>query len=61
MSEITKESVERAKRTKHSLSTLAGKLDVWTKFKIFCVKKNISCRDGLRNAIRDYMKNDQIQ
>ena len=57
MSEITKESVERAQKSKHSVATQAGRLDIWTKFKVFCVKQNKSLRDGLREAIREYMKN----
>lgn len=55
---ITAEDIERARKNKHSIMTNVAKLDVWTKFKVHCVQKGISVREGLRNAIREYMKHE---
>lgn len=56
---ITKEDVERALKSKHSVLVNAAKLDVWTKFKLHCVSKGMSLRSGLRDAILEYMKDDK--
>jgi hypothetical protein len=53
---ITKEEYDNAKRLRKSFSVIARSFDLYTEFKIECVKKHISIRRGMDEALRDKLK-----
>ena len=56
---ITEKDLDRARKSKHSILNTASRLDIWTKFKISCLKRGITARTGMNEAIRLWLKENE--
>ena len=54
----TLEEKKRARQARKSLLSAAGTLDIWTKFKVACIKRGITAKEGLAEAIKAWMKSN---
>lgn len=52
----TREEKERSKKQKKSLVAQLERMDIYSKFKIVCELQDIKIREGLREAIKSYLK-----
>lgn len=55
MPKTLKEKKEERKFIK-SMMSIGGEMDIWVAFKVMCIKKQMSIKDGLKDALMDWMK-----
>ena len=56
MKKPNKAQIDRARKAKHSLVANLEKLDIYSKFKLICDQNYMKVREGLREAIRMFIK-----